>query len=188
MGARGPLLAAFAAAALGLSSCGGDDEPAASTLPTAPDTIKLSSPNIADGKLSAANTCDGAGTPPTIVWREVPAGQAVETVLVVEDPDAKDGAFYHWTAYGMTASTAAGLAPDGQFPTGTKNGQNSEGKDGWTPPCPPEGDGPHRYIFSMYALKDASGLEAGAKPADVLAKLQGAVARGSFTATYERGD
>jgi Raf kinase inhibitor-like YbhB/YbcL family protein len=186
VGARRPLLAALAAVALAYAGCGGDDEPAASTLPSAPDTIKLSSPSIKDGKLDAANTCDGAGTPPTIVWREVPAGQAVETVLVVEDPDAKDGSFFHWTAYGMSASTGAGLAPDGQFPTGTLNGKNSAGTDGWTPPCPPEGDGPHRYIFSMYALKDASALSSGAEPQEVLDTLQGAVARGTFTATYER--
>jgi Raf kinase inhibitor-like YbhB/YbcL family protein len=186
VGARSAFLALFAAAAL--TSCGGDDGPPASSLPSAPDTIKFSSPVIQDGKLPAAHTCDGAGTPPTLVWREVPAGQAVETVLVVEDPDADDGPFYHWTAYGMSAATGAGLAPDGQFPTGTKNGKNSKGEAGWTPPCPPEGDGPHRYIFSLYALKEASALEAGAEPADVLAKLQGAVARGSFTVTYERGD
>ena len=185
MGTGRPLLAVLAAAAL-MTGCGGDDEPAASTLPAAPDTIKFSSPAVKDGKLPAANTCDGAGKPPTIVWREVPAGVAVETVLVVEDPDAEDGAFYHWTAYGMSAATGAGLAPDGQFPTGTKNGKNSKGTEGWTPPCPPEGDGPHRYIFSLYAIKEASALEAGAEPADVLTKLEGAVAQGSFTVTYER--
>ncbi|MDA0179920.1 YbhB/YbcL family Raf kinase inhibitor-like protein [Solirubrobacter phytolaccae] len=157
-----------------------------STLPAAPDTIDFSSPDFKDGAaIPAKLTCDGEGTPPTLVWRAVPAGQAVETIVVVEDPDAKDGAFYHWTAYGMTAATGAGLAPQGQFPAGTKEGKNSAGKDGWTPPCPPEGE-KHRYIFSFYAIKDASALEAGASPEDVLAKLEGAVAVGSFTGTYER--
>lgn len=186
MGTGRPLVAALAAAAL-LTGCGGDDEPAASTLPTAPDTINFSSPDFKDGAaIPAKLTCDGDGTPPTLVWRAVPAGQAVETILVVEDPDAKDGPFFHWTAYGMTAATGAGLAPQGQFPAGTKDGENSAGETGWTPPCPPEGDGPHRYIFSLYAIKDASALEAGASPQDVLAKVEGAVARGTFTGTYER--
>ena len=186
MGAGRPLVAALTAAALVFTSCGGDDEPAASTLPTAPDTIKFSSPDFKDGAaIPAKLTCDGEGTPPTLVWREVPAGQAVEMVLVVEDPDAKDGAFYHWTAYGLTAATGAGLAPQGQFPAGTKNGKNSAGEEGWTAPCPPKGE-KHRYIFSLYALKEASALEPGASPADVLAKVKGAVARGTFTGTYER--
>jgi Raf kinase inhibitor-like YbhB/YbcL family protein len=186
VGAGRPLLAALAAAAL-FTGCGGDDEPAASRLPAAPDTIDFSSPDFKNGaEVPVALTCDGEGKPPTLVWRGVPAGEAVETVLVVEDPDAKDGSFFHWTAYGMSAATGSGLAPSGQFPAGTKNGKNSAGNEGWTPPCPPEGEGEHRYIFSMYALKDASALEAGASPEDVLAKLEGAVARGTFTGTYER--
>lgn len=187
MGAGRPLVAALAAVAL-ITGCGGDDEPAASTLPTAPDTIDFSSPDFKDGEaIPAALTCDGEGKPPTLVWRAVPSGQAVETVLIVEDPDAKDGPFFHWTAYGMTAATGAGLAPSGQFPAGTKNGKNSAGEDGWTPPCPPEGE-EHRYVFSLYAIKDASALEAGASPEEVLAKVQGAVARGTFEGTYKRAD
>jgi Raf kinase inhibitor-like YbhB/YbcL family protein len=146
--------------------------------------MKLASPQIKDGgAIPKELTCDGAGTAPTITWREAPAGQAVELVLVVEDPDAD---FIHWTAYGLTAATGAGLAPDGQFPTGTKYGKNSAGKTGWTPPCPPEGDDAHHYIFSMYALKDATALADGAPPDEVLAKLKGAVAKGSFTGTYKR--
>jgi Raf kinase inhibitor-like YbhB/YbcL family protein len=186
VGAGRPLLAALSAAAL-LTGCGGEDEPPDSTLPTAPDTIEFTSPVIKAGEpIPAEYTCDGAGTPPTVVWRGVPGGEAVETVLVVEDPDAEDGPFFHWTAYGMTAATAAGIAPDGQFPTGTKLGKNSAGETGWTPPCPPKGDGEHRYVFSFYAIKQASALEAGAEPQQVLGKLEGAVARGTFTATYER--
>jgi Raf kinase inhibitor-like YbhB/YbcL family protein len=169
------------------AGCGGDDKPAESKLPAATAAMKLASPQIPDGgAIPKELTCDGEGKAPTITWREAPAGQAVELVLVVEDPDA-DGGFIHWTAYGMTAATGSGLAPDGQFPTGTKYGENSAGKTGWTPPCPPEGDDAHRYIFSMYALKEATGLAEGAAPDDVLAKLDGAVAKGSFTGTYKRG-
>ena len=183
MGARGAVLAALLVAAAG---CGGDDKPAQSTLPDAPAAMKLASPQIKDGgAIPKELTCDGAGKTPTITWREAPADEAVELVLVVEDPDAKDG-FIHWTAYGLTAATGSGLAPDGQFPAGTKYGKNSAGKTGWTPPCPPEGDDAHRYIFSMYALKDATGLPDGASPDDVLAKLKGAVAKGTFTGTYKR--
>ena len=186
MGTRGALVAAALAAAA-FAGCGGDDKGNnESKLPAADGTMKLASPQIKNGgAIPKELTCDGAGTAPTITWREAPSGQAVELVLVVEDPDAKDG-FIHWTAYGMTAATGSGLAPDGQFPAGTRYGQNSAGKTGWTPPCPPKGDDAHRYIFSMYALKDATGLEEGASPDAVLAKLKGAVASGSFTGTYKR--
>jgi Raf kinase inhibitor-like YbhB/YbcL family protein len=181
VGARRALLVAASLAAV--AGCGGGDN--RSELPTAAGELKLASPQIKDGgAIPTALTCDGAGTAPTITWREAPP-DAVELVLVVEDPDAKGG-FIHWTAYGMTAATGSGLAPDGRFPTGTKYGQNSAGKNGWTPPCPPEGDDAHHYIFSLYALKTATGLPDGAKPDEVLAKLKGAVARGTFTGTYKR--
>jgi Raf kinase inhibitor-like YbhB/YbcL family protein len=184
VGARRALLAASLVAVAG---CGGGDEQAnQSKLPSAVGTMALASPQIKDGgTIPKALTCDGAGTAPTITWREAPSGEAVELVLVVEDLDAKGG-FLHWAAYGMTAATGSGLAPDGKFPTGTKYGRNSTGKTGWAPPCPPKGDDAHHYIFSMYALKQASGLPDGAKPEDVLASLKGAVAKGTFTGTYKR--
>ena len=149
MGARRAVLAALLVAAAG---CGGDDtKPAESRLPDATGTMKLASPQIKDGgAIPKELTCDGAGKTPTITWREAPADEAVELVLVVEDPDAKGG-FIHWTAYGLAAATGSGLAPDGQFPAGTKYGQNSAGKTGWTPPCPPKGDDAHHYVFSIYA-------------------------------------
>ena len=76
---------------------------------------------------------------------------------------------------------------EGQFPAGTKNGKNSAGKNGWTPPCPPEGDDAHTYRFALYAIPKASGLEEGA---DAGGRPRGArrarVGRGTFTGTYAR--
>ena len=73
----------------------------------------------------------------------------------------------------MSVATGGGLAPSGQFPAGTKNGENSAGENGWTPPCPPEGDDAHTYRFALYAIPKASGLEDGASPEDVRAALEG---------------
>ena len=176
MGPRGALLAL----ALIVAGCGGggkEGEP----LPAAPDTLAVASPNIKDGgEIPVELTCDGAGKPPTITWR---GALGTELVLFVYDTDAD---YTHWTAYGISAAGGSGLAPEGQFPTGTKYGKNSSGSTGWTPPCPPEGDEPHHYEFMMYVLKDATGLEEGADPDAVRAKLAGAVARGGFTGTYRR--
>jgi Raf kinase inhibitor-like YbhB/YbcL family protein len=180
VGARRALVAfALLAAAAG---CGGGEEEQATPLPAADGELKLASPQIKDGgAIPVELTCDGEGKAPTITWREVLG--ASEIVLYVRDTDAD---FVHWTAYGISAAGGSGLAPDGKFPTGTKYGTNSSGKTGWAPPCPPEGDDPHRYEFAMYALEEATGLPEGAEPGEVLAKLEGAVARGTFTGTYER--
>jgi Raf kinase inhibitor-like YbhB/YbcL family protein len=107
-------------------------------------------------------------------------------VLVVQDRDAPDGTFTHWTAWGIAAAPGGGLAPEGRFPAGLKEGMNSAGKEGWTPPCPPEGDAPHHYVFSLYALGKGLTLEPGASPAAVEGALEGALGRGTFTGTYKR--
>ena len=182
---RGFLALAFVGAAL--AGCGGgSDKDKQSDLPAAPENIEFSTPNFKNGApIPKELTCDGAGTKPTIVWRALPAG-AVELVLVVEDPDAPDGTFTHWTAWGISASSGAGLAPSGQFPAGLKEGTNSAGKLGWTPPCPPKGDDAHHYTFSFYALGKGLTLEPGASPAAVRSVLKGALGRGTFTGTYQR--
>jgi Raf kinase inhibitor-like YbhB/YbcL family protein len=183
---RRALVAALAAAAL--AGCGGGEEDGGGDpLPAAPDNIRFTSPDFQDGAaIPAKNTCDGAGTAPTLAWREIPAG-TVELVLVVDDPDAPDGTFTHWTAYGIAVVAAGGLAPEGQLPTGHKSGLNSAGEEGWTPPCPPEGDEAHEYRFALYALKEGTTLQPGASPEDVRAVLDGALGRGVFTGTYRRG-
>jgi hypothetical protein len=169
-----------ALALLLLAGCGGGREAAAPPRDAAPDLIALSSPAFADGAaIPRANSCDGAGTPPALSWSGVPK-TARELVLVAEDPDAPGGAFVHWTAFG--------IAPDATtVPAGVAGGENSAGDEGWTPPCPPKGDPPHHYVFTLYALSKASGLSAGAGADEVRAALSsGALARGRLTGTYRR--
>jgi Raf kinase inhibitor-like YbhB/YbcL family protein len=181
VGARRALVISLAAVLIG---CGGDEREAAPE-PNSPDTINFSTPDFNDGAaIPAELTCDGAGRAPTIVWRAIPP-ETTELVMIVDDPDAPDGTFTHWTVYGLTGATGAGLAPEGKFPAGVLSGKNSAGKEGWTPPCPPEGE--HRYVFTLYALGDASGLQAGAEPDAVREAVKDALAHGRFTGTYKRG-
>ena len=129
-----------ALAALLLAGCGGSHEAAAPARDNAPNTLKLSSTAFADGAaIPRANTCDGSGTPPPLAWRGVPEN-ARELVLVVEDPDAPGGTFVHWTAFGIPPDATA-------MPADAAGGENSAGKQGWTPPCPPSGT--HHYVFTL---------------------------------------
>ena len=82
-----------------------------------------------------------------------------------------------------------GISPRGQgsVSEGGSEGRNSAGKVGWTPPCPPKGDGPHRYVWSVYALRNASDLRAGAAPDEVVKAVgHGVLASGAITAKYGR--
>jgi len=123
-------------------------------------------------------TCSGAGDAPRLFAEPMPRGTR-ELVLVVTDPDAPGGTYVHWTAFGIQPTVGA-------IPGGAAQGHNSAGHVGWTPPCPPKGDRPHRYVFSVYALAKPSGLKSGADPGDVIAALDGAIARGQVTGRFGR--
>jgi Raf kinase inhibitor-like YbhB/YbcL family protein len=104
--------------------------------------------------------------------------------LLLEDPDAPGGTFLHWAVYRLPAR--ADRLAAGRVPNGAVQGRNSFGKTGYGPPCPPKGDRAHRYVFTLYALRAAPKLAAGAPPADVRAGLTGAAAKGVLTARYGR--
>jgi Raf kinase inhibitor-like YbhB/YbcL family protein len=176
--------AAVIAAGLALAGCGGGRE-AATPPASGAATITLRSPAFADGaRLPRALSCQGAGRSPALAWRGVPAG-ARELVLAVEDPDAPGGTFVHWTVFGLPPATR-GLPAGGRLPARAASGANSAGGTGWTPPCPPPGDKPHHYVFTVYALRRPSGLRAGAAASAVRAALAHPLARGRLTGTYSR--
>jgi Raf kinase inhibitor-like YbhB/YbcL family protein len=171
---RSVVLAAIVVAA----GCGGGER-LSDDLPTAPAALRVSSPAFTDGsRLSQRYTCDGAGEEPPVQAGTVPPSTH-ELVLVVSDPDAPGGTYVHVTRYG--------LSPRGPVNEGGDTGRNSAGDAGWTPPCPPEGDDAHRYVWSVYALRDPTGLDAGASPGEVADALRdGVLAGGTITARYGR--
>ena len=163
-----------------LAGCGGGDK-LSSAPPSAPRRLTVTSPDFpANGAIPARFSCDGDKARPALRFAGVPAG-AAELALIVVDPDA--GGFVHWTVYGLPSDTrtlgATGLPPGG------REGENSTGASGWTPPCPPSGT--HRYEFRLYSLERASGLDAGAKPDDVIAAVRkSAGGSGLLVGRYER--
>jgi hypothetical protein len=168
------------AAVVCLAGCGGGDK-LASAPPKAPRSLTIASPDFpANGPIPKRFSCDGAGTRPALRFGAVPSG-AAELALIVIDPDA--GGFVHWTAYALPAETRS-LGATG-LPSGAREGENSAGKTGWTPPCPPSGN--HHYEFRLYWLKRPSGLRNGAKPADVdRAVRASAGGSGLLVGRYER--
>jgi Raf kinase inhibitor-like YbhB/YbcL family protein len=170
-------------ALLCLAGCGGgSDEKLTTPPPSAPRQLAVTSPDFAaGGPIPERFSCDGDKARPTLRFARVPAG-AKELALIVVDPDA--GGFVHWTAYGLPPGTTE-IGPTG-LPAGAREGQNSAGKRGWTPPCPPSGT--HHYEFRLYWLTRASGLAAGAKPDKVSsAVLARAGGSGLLVGTYARG-
>ncbi len=108
----------------------------------------LTSPAFADGAdIPVRHTCDGEGLSPRLTWTGTP-GATRSLALIMDDPDAPGGTFTHWVVYD--------LPPDvtelGEGSTIAGQGRNSFGHRGYGGPCPPDGDPPHRYRFTLYAL------------------------------------
>ena len=166
-----------------VAGCGGSKSTQPTlTLPPQPTAhLRVSSPAFINGaRLKEKYTCDGAGEEPVGRAGTVPASTK-ELVVIVSDPDALKGTFVHVTRYAIDPRGS------GEVNTGGTEGRNSGGKVGWSPPCPPLGDPPHHYVWTVFALRDATKLQAGARPEDVVAAVSdGALAEGAITATYSR--
>ncbi|POZ60467.1 kinase inhibitor [Chromobacterium alticapitis] len=162
------------------------------------DGFKLNSDSMADGKpLSLRQVykgfgCEGGNVSPQLSWSGAPAG-AKSFAITAYDPDAPTGSgWWHWTVVNLPASVhslseGAGSA-GGQLPAGAVQGRTDFGESRFGGACPPVGDKPHRYQFTVWALKtDKLPLDADASGALVGYMLNAnALGKASLTATYGR--
>ena len=108
----------------------------------------------------------------------------------MDDPDAPSGEFTHWVLYDLPPD--ARMLPSDRHSgereaQGGVNGTNSFGRIGYGAPCPPKGDRPHHYRFTVYALDAALGRPSGISKEEALAAMRGHVLEsGQLTGTYAR--
>lgn len=136
--------------------------------------------------------CTGENVSPALEWSNAPA-DAKSFAVTVYDPDAPTGSgWWHWVVYNIPADAHA--LPEGagsgkaELPAGAMQGRTDFGAPGYGGPCPPPGDKPHHYVFTVYALKTDK-IEV---PADATAAMVGfnlhanELASAKLTATYGR--
>ncbi|QBJ32685.1 kinase inhibitor [Hafnia alvei] len=135
-----------------------------SSLSVYAQTFTLRSADMQDGhtlKLSQIYKglgCDGKNTSPQLSWTNPPAGTK-SFAITAYDPDAPTGSgWWHWTMVNIPANIknlpANAGAPHGKnLPTGAVQGRNDFGYAGFGGACPPTGDKPHAYRFTIWALK-----------------------------------
>ena len=172
----------------------------------------LSSPDLTGGTFSTKYIlngfgCTGQNVSPALVWSNIPAGTK-SLSLQIHDPDAPTGSgFWHWGVYdippGVTGlAQGAGNSP-ATLPAGAYGGNTdffdtgaTGGNGNYGGPCPPAGDSPHRYNFTLYALSvDHIHAAAGIPKTGTAGLFSFAINKGvgpallgkaSFTATYGR--
>ncbi|WP_245881117.1 YbhB/YbcL family Raf kinase inhibitor-like protein [Thalassospira marina] len=112
--------------------------------------------------------CTGENISPTLEWSDVPDGTQ-SFALMVHDPAAPTGSgWWHWVVIdipasmrslpqnaGAVASTAT-MANDSKGTVGSMGAmrqlKTDFGQPGYGGPCPPLGDAPHPYNFTLFAL------------------------------------
>ena len=129
--------------------------------------MKLTSSSFKDGDyldmqhVMSADTgfgCSGWDRSPQLTWSGAPPDTKSFAVTVF-DPDAPTGSgFWHWVVVNIPANVTelaldAGNPASGKLPAGALQVRTDVGKPGYAGPCPPEGDHPHRYIFTVHAVK-----------------------------------
>ncbi len=125
---------------------------------------------------------------PPLHWSGVPEA-AKSLALVMEDPDAPSGTFYHWLAFNIPVSLdslpedkAQQTGPTSQFVTG----KNNADENAYLGPCPPPGK-PHRYFFRLYALDRILALAPGCSISKLQKAMQGHILETAETmGTYQQ--
>ena len=130
--------------------------------PRAQGHFRVTAPDLeAKGRITAAHVfngmgCSGQNISPALNWSNAPAGTKSFAVTAY-DPDAPTGSgWWHWVMYNIPASVTslpAGAGNGRDAPRGSQEGRTDFGSKGYGGPCPPAGDKPHHYHFTVFALK-----------------------------------
>jgi hypothetical protein len=180
-------------ALLAVAGCAEGTKPTEPTNPSGgqPMAIELTSTAFKAGeRIPRKHTGEAEDLSPALAWKGAPAA-AKEFALICDDPDAPsakrprpEGPWVHWVLYRIPAQTAS--LPEGSKGIGIE-GMTDFGQPGYGGPMPPQGSGPHRYFFRVYALGTALDLKPGATQAQLLAAMKGhVIAQGELMGTYER--
>jgi phosphatidylethanolamine-binding protein (PEBP) family uncharacterized protein len=134
--------------------------------------IVLTAPWPNGGTIPKQYTCDGKDLRPAIgFWSAYPQKKPPRRWVAIEmiDVDAPGGGFVHWLQVGRVL------------------GRNTFGKLGYSGPCPPPGDAPHRYVFRAFVLDGRPALKQGFTDVQLRHAIRGHVTgRGTVVGRYGR--
>jgi len=163
------------------------------------EQMMLTSPQLEQGgrlndsQVYSGFGCSGKNTSPSLRWEGAPENTK-SFALTVYDPDAPTGSgWWHWVVFNIPVDTNhlpenAGDVPSGPAPEGSVQSRTDYGKPGYGGACPPVGDKPHRYVFTLFAL-DIDKLDIGADSSAAMVGFflnKHALAKATLTGYFSR--
>jgi Raf kinase inhibitor-like YbhB/YbcL family protein len=149
----------------------------------------------AGGALPAStefNRCGGGNVSPQLSWTNAPAGTK-SFVVTLFDPDAPTSTgYWHWTVFNIPPTVTSLPAGAGSTATpvpSSLSGYTDFGFSHYGGPCPPAGDAPHHYIFSVFALDvpTLDGMTPRTTAASLMFSMRGhLLAVGALEGTFSR--
>jgi Raf kinase inhibitor-like YbhB/YbcL family protein len=137
--------------------------------------------------------CTGQNVSPELKWANAPK-TAKSFAVTVYDPAAPTGSgWWHWVIFNIPANvtelkTGAGDLSKKLAPAGSVQSMTDYGKPGFGGACPPVGDKPHPYVFTVFAL-DVPKLDLGENSSAALVGFMlnsHAIAKASMISYYGR--
>jgi len=148
--------------------------------------------SIARAQVYSGMGCDGQNQAPALSWTGAPRGTK-SFAITMYDPDTPTGSgWWHWVVFNIPADvtslpTGASSSSKNLLPPGAALGNTDFGTPGYGGPCPPQGDKPHRYIVTVYALDDSLSIPGNATAAYVGFNIHAhAIGEATLTALYGR--
>jgi len=153
----------------------------------AEETLEVASTMFGEGeripKAAAHSMVGGANLSPDLSWSTGPAGTK-SYAITCYDPDAPTTVgFSHWLLFDVPPSVRE-LPAGGELPG--VSGFSDWGESRYGGMAPPQGDAPHRYQFTVYALDlDSLGVDGTTTYAKFRFLIRGHVlASGTLTGLY----
>lgn len=159
----------------------------------------LRSPQFSEGQrlpkafVHSAMGAGGDNVSPELEWDGAPEGTK-SFALTMYDPDAPTGSgWWHWVVHDIPATAVslvegAGAVGAAKLPSGSRMARTDFGTKEYGGAAPPPGHGPHRYVFTLYALNvDKLDVDEAPSAAYIGFLIHfGKLAEAKLTAVYER--